>query len=204
MIYFDRSGHEPLTNTHILGDNIDIRIHSYKVQEETKLSELEFIIKNLKEEGWLRGTVGLEKMSHRPNALVAAMFDEALETEGCKVVNASEIVRQVRSIKSPQELNYHKTAGKLCDLGIRKAAEVIKPGMTEMEVMAEVQAAMTKAGSEYTGIPLSILSGPERTATGHSLISTRVIMPGDMILFDCCGVYKLSLIHIYRTALFQI
>lgn len=190
MIYFDRSGHEPLTTAHTLGDHIDIRIHSYKVQEETGLNELEFIVKNLKEEGFLNGTAGLEKMSHRPNPLVSAMMEEALKTAGCKVVNASEIVRQIRSVKSPQELAYHRIAGKLCDIGIRAAAAAARPGISEAEVRAEAIYAMTKAGSEYTGIPMSILSGPSRTAMGHALNSRKMIMPGDMILFDACGVYN--------------
>ncbi len=190
ILFFDRSGHEPLTTAHILGDDIDVRIHSYKIQEETGLTELEFVIKSIKDEGWLKGRVGLEKMSHRPNPLVAAMFDEALAREGCEVVNASEIVRQVRAIKSPQELTYHKIAGKLADIGMKAAVDAIRPGVTEMEVRAEALYAMTKAGSEDTGIPMPILAGPQRTAMVHALTSQKVIMPGDMILFDCCGVYK--------------
>jgi len=189
ILFFDRSGHEPLTHSHILGDHIEIRVHSYKIQEETGLNELEFVIKCIRDEGWMKGTVGLEKMSHRPNPLVSKMVQDAFESEGCTVINASDIVRTIRSVKSPQEIAYHRTAGKICDIGIRAAQEHLKPGVTEMDIRAEVLYALTKAGGEYTGIPIPVLTGA-RTTTGHALTSRKVIMPGDIVMIDICGVYN--------------
>lgn len=188
MIYFDRQGHEAITSTHVIGENLEIRVHTYR-DRERGLTELQYIVKNLKQEGWLNDRVALEKLSHRPNPLVSAMMEEALTAEGCQVVNGSDIVREIRVIKSRQEIAYHRIASKLCDIGIRAAAAAVKPGVTENEVKAEALYAMIKAGSEDPGIPLPVTSG-SRAIMGHALTSQKVIMPGEMVFFDCCGVFK--------------
>lgn len=61
------------------------------------------IIKGLKEEGWLGGRVGLEMWSYRPNRAVSEMFQALLEVEGCTVIDGTDVVREVRALKSPQE-----------------------------------------------------------------------------------------------------
>jgi Xaa-Pro aminopeptidase len=67
------------------------------------------IADELKAAGWLPGTVGLEMGSCRPNRTVSEQFQESLEAAGANVVDATQVVRAVRKIKSPQELAYVRT-----------------------------------------------------------------------------------------------
>ena len=148
-----------------------------------------WIVQELKKEGWLPATVGLEMWSYRPNRAVSEMFQSALEKEGCKVVDGTDIVREVRAIKSPQEIAYIEKAAEIADIGMNAAIESIRPGMTELEVYGEIVHAMAKAGGENPGIPVLVTSGP-KTASLHALSSRKKIQRGEMINVDICGVYN--------------
>jgi len=192
FILFDKDEEEVLVQTYSIAT--DTRIQ----RGDFPMSRLEFIIKNLKEEGWLKGTVGLEKWSYRPNPAVSQMFQAALEKEGCRVVDGSDIVREIRTIKSSQEMAYVRTAAKIADIGMKAAIEHIRSGMTELDVRAEMDYACAKAGGENPGLPTYVLAG-QRSALAHGLASKHVIMPGDIVYLDLCGVYHRYHADVART-----
>ena len=65
-----------------------------------------FIMDELKAEGWLGGAVGMELFSYRPNPAISARFKAAFEGSGSTVIDGSDILRELRWIKSPQEIAY--------------------------------------------------------------------------------------------------
>jgi len=147
-----------------------------------------FIIDELQAEGWLGGTVGMELYSYRPNPAISARFRAAFEAAGTSVADGSDILREIRWIKSPQEIAYLEHAARIADIGIAAARETIRPGVTELEVYGEMIRAMAKAGGENPGITLPVLSGAKAN-TGHALASRKVIMAGEQVNIDVCGVY---------------
>ncbi len=155
---------------------------------DSRCDGIAFILQELKAEGWLAGTVGLELHSYRPNPAVSARFRAAFEDNGCKVTDGSDILREVRWIKSPQEIAYLEQAARITDIGLEAAKNAIGPGVTELDVYGEIIHAMAKAGGENPGITLPVLSGAKAN-TGHSLASRKVIMAGEQVNVDVCGVY---------------
>jgi Xaa-Pro dipeptidase len=151
----------------------------------------DFIVGELRAEGWLGGRVGIEKRSYRPPRTVSELFQSVLESHGAgEVVDGTDIVRSVRRIKSPQERAYVRTAQRIADIGMRAAQEALaEPGVTELAVYGAMIHAMTAAGGEVAAIPLPVVSGP-RAATVHGLASRRQIMPGDVVNVDICGVFN--------------
>jgi Xaa-Pro aminopeptidase len=147
-----------------------------------------FIMDELKAEGWLGGTVGMELYSYRPNPAISARFRAAFEAAGAKVTDGSDILRDVRWLKSPQEIAYIEHAARITDIGIEAARNTISAGVTELEVYGEIINAMAKAGGENPSITLPVLSGPKAN-TGHSLASRKVIMAGEQVNIDVSGVY---------------
>ncbi|MBA3416765.1 MAG: aminopeptidase P family protein, partial [Chloroflexia bacterium] len=129
---------------------------------------IDFIVAELKAAGWLTGAVGLEMWSYRPNRVVSERFQAAFEGAGCAVVDGTDIVREARRLKSPQELATMEIAARIADIGLEAARQVLRPGVTELEVYGETIAAMAKAGGENAGITLPVLSGI-KTPTGHGL-----------------------------------
>jgi Xaa-Pro dipeptidase len=151
---------------------------------------LESIVGALQAEKWIGDgiTVGLEFGSYRPNRRDSEMFERALRAAGSDVVDGTAIVRTARRVKSPQELSYVRTAQHLADIGMQAAIDVMAPGITELDVYAEIVYAMAKAGGENPGITMPVASGA-KSACVHALASRRKIMPGDIVNVDVSGVY---------------
>ncbi|MCP4983739.1 MAG: aminopeptidase P family protein [Gammaproteobacteria bacterium] len=147
-----------------------------------------FIMDELAAEGWLSGTVGMELYSYRPNPAISARFRNAFESNGCPVTDGSDILREVRWVKSPQEIIYLEHAARITDIGLEAAKNAIRPGVTELDVYGEMIHAMAKAGGENPAITLPVLSGLKAN-TGHSLASRKVIMQGEQVNVDVSGVY---------------
>ncbi|KXB05764.1 hypothetical protein AKJ49_00165 [candidate division MSBL1 archaeon SCGC-AAA382A03] len=157
--------------------------------KESNLTEIEFVIENLKKEEWLDSTVGLELRNYRPNPYHARKLQEAFEKEGCEIVDGTDIVRDLRSEKSPLELAYIRKAGKIADIGMKAAIDFIEPGVTELEIKGEMEKAMSEVGGECTGIPNHVATG-SRIASLHSLAGRNEVMPGDLVCIDMCGVFN--------------
>jgi Xaa-Pro aminopeptidase len=173
----------------------DTRI--YRETAETT-GMLSWIVRELKKEGWLPGTVGLEMRSYRPNRAVSKMFQSALEKEGCRVIDGTDIVREVRAIKSPQEIAYVEKAAQIAEVGHKAAMEIMRAGMTELDVYGEIVNAMAKAGGENPGIPVLVISGP-KCACLHALASRKKIKKGEIVNIDICGVFNRYHANMART-----
>ena len=183
FIHFEREHEKVLVRFSTISR--DVRIPG----EDEKWGLLSFIVRELKAEGWLDGTVGLEMFAYRPSRGDSERFQKALEAEGCEVIDATLIVQEARRIKSPQELSYTRTAARIGDIGMQAAAEVMRAGMMELEVYGEVIRAMARAGGENPAITVPVNSGA-KSAASHGLASRKVIMLGEIVHIDLCGVYN--------------
>ncbi len=147
-----------------------------------------FIIDELRAEGWLKGMVAMEFHSYRPNPAISARFRAAFSDAGCSVTDGTDVLREARWRKSPQEIAYIEKAAEIADVGLEAAQNAIRPGVTELEVYGEIVQAMAKAGGENPAITLPVLSGLKAN-TGHSLASRKMIEAGEQVNVDVCGVY---------------
>lgn len=149
----------------------------------------DWIVGELKGDGWLDGKIGLEMWSYRPNRVISETFQGALESNGCEVLDATDIVRDLRSIKSEEEMQCIEKASRIADTGLRAAAEIIRPGVTELQVYGQVVSAMCDIGGENPGITMPVIS-ENRSGRSHALASTRMLRKGDVVNIDLCGVFK--------------
>jgi len=141
------------------GENLYEKIcQSAKATENTKLAVDSIPIENWKT---LAKAVGDE------NFLVAAGY----------------IVKMLRAVKSPEEVELIRQACKLADIGVNTAYETIEPGISEQEVAAEVEYAMRKQGSTGTAFDTIISSGAN-CAFPHGTCKSRVIEDGDLVVVD--------------------
>jgi Xaa-Pro dipeptidase len=65
-----------------------------------------------------------------------------------QLVDASRMIREVRMIKSAYEVARIRKAAAIQDLMARKLQEVVRPGMTELELAAEVEAEARRHGHQ--------------------------------------------------------
>ena len=151
---------------------------------------IDLIIKDLKAEGWLKGTVGMEFGSPKPNRPVSEMLQARFENQGVKVVDGTDILLSLRTIKSPLELACIERATHFADIANKTIKESLRKGITELELVGEYNLAMYKAGGESMAIVDMCRFGEDKFWRPHSPASRRRLQEGDPIAVDICGVYK--------------
>ncbi|MBM3650102.1 MAG: aminopeptidase P family protein [Alphaproteobacteria bacterium] len=161
-----------------------------RILDRRDMALMDFVVDQLKREGWTKGVLGLEMYSSRPPRAISEQFQTKMEAAGIgRTVDATAIVNHVRHIKSPQELAFTRTAGRIAEVGLEAARRAMRPGVTEIEVWGEVMRAVAQAGGENPSITLPVDAGP-KSAVPHSLPSRRVICRGDIVNVDVCAVYN--------------
>ncbi len=86
----------------------------------------------------------------------------------------SDLIPELRIYKSALEVEYVRRAAGFSDIGLEKAIDTVREGVTENDVAAEVYHALFKNGREYAPIPFLINSGA-KSASLHGTPSDKVI-----------------------------
>jgi Xaa-Pro aminopeptidase len=100
-----------------------------------------------------------------------------------------KLVWELRKVKNEKELELMRKAGELTSEGMKVACEVIKPGIKEYEVAAEIEYAMRRRGSWGTGFDTIVASGV-RSAYPHGGCLDREIRRGDLVVVDIGATYQ--------------
>lgn len=180
MLQFDMERHRHLIpRTSVVGD---LRLKSAVDVEDW----LRFFLGELAAEGWLRGTVGIEKWSSVPNRATSEILERALTERGCTVVDASLVTRGVRRLKSAAELEVMRQAAAICDSGLRALQAFLTSGVTELEAWQELTRAMVAAGGEPAALQENVWGGTSHLI--HARSSRRRLAAGDIVCADPCGV----------------
>ncbi|HLW86071.1 MAG TPA: Xaa-Pro peptidase family protein [Candidatus Sulfotelmatobacter sp.] len=107
----------------------------------------------------------------------------ALIPSRLRLKNASALVERLRMIKDEEELMLIRAAVNLGAKLFDRALEVIRPGVKESEVAAEMEYAARMAGAETMSFPTIIASGA-RSALPHGRASNQPIKPGGFVVCD--------------------
>jgi Xaa-Pro aminopeptidase len=105
-------------------------------------------------------------------------------------VLASEIVAPMRMIKGDPELELMRQAGAIAEQVFEKAVARLKPGVTELEIAAEIDYQFKALGAAHTSFVTGIFFSGEAhdRAQGHA--SAKRLKPGDSVMFDLGCVYE--------------
>ena len=158
----------------------------------------DFVAQELKREGWLNGTVGMEFWSYRPNRVISHQLEDAFVSAGARVVDGTHLLREQRWVKSPAEIACLKEAARIANIGMAAARETIGAGVSELDVYGEMVRAMARAGGENPGITMPVLSGTKTNAL-HGMSTRRKMQHGELVLVDLAGVFKRYHINMART-----
>lgn len=120
--------------------------------------------------------------------------------KGIKLEAQGQLVWELRKVKDETELGYMRKAAEITNEGARTAAEVIKPGIREYEVAAEIEYAMRKLGSEGVAFETIVASGP-RSAFPHGGCTDKRIRKSEFIVVDLGAKYQHYRADLTRTYL---
>ncbi len=129
------------------------------------------------------GTVPSVGLADRMWAMMVLRFRAALP--GTRLGLASAALRGLRSRKTPAEVAALREAGAAIDRVHAAVPGWLRPGRTELEVAADVAAAITSEGHVRADFVI-IASGPN-AASPHHEPSARVLQPGDAVVVDIGG-----------------
>jgi len=152
---------------------------------------LQYILRETTTAGWITGSrVGLELFAAVPNPAVSAMISGAILDAGGRVVDGTLTARRVRLIKSKAELEMVRKAAEICDAGLTHLAQVLRPGMTELEAHGELIKGLSAAGGEPAGIHQVAFAGLAGLGVYHEISGRRVLTKDDFLDVDPCGVFN--------------
>jgi len=127
--------------------------------------------------GW---TIGIEA-EHLTVAERKRLAD--LLPSGLRLRNAPPRVERARMVKDDDELGLIRAAVRLGATLFDRALEVLRPGVKETEVAAEMEYAARRAGADEMSFPTIIASGA-RSALPHGRATGQAIAPGGFVVCD--------------------
>jgi Xaa-Pro aminopeptidase len=106
-----------------------------------------------------------------------------LRPSGVTLKDAPALVERARMVKDSDELHLIRTAVGLGAKLFDRALEVLRPGVKEVEVAAEMELAARRGGAEEMSFPTIIASGA-RSALPHGRASGQAIAAGGFVVCD--------------------
>ncbi len=97
-----------------------------------------------------------------------------------EIVRADDIMVQLRSIKSDNEIACLREAARITQLATDAVIKAIRPGMTELQLVGVAQKTIYENGAEYEGLPMYCFS---QKSTKHAISrsSYKEIQMGDIV-----------------------
>jgi len=104
------------------------------------------------------------------------------------LVEASEVIRECRRVKSPAEIAMHRRAGALSDDALDAALETTRAGAFEGDILAAMQGAVFKGGGDYAGNEFILGSGSGALLCRY-YSGRRTLDAQDQLTLEWSGAY---------------
>lgn len=159
----------------------------FTVIEEKTAHKREVILSECMEKETSEGEF---RMGYEDQSLLCSQFDKlkaALKVDTWVPLGGR--VDALRRIKTKEELEYLAKAEAIGDKAFAKILTILKPGMTELEVAAELEYQMKKEGAENTSFDTIIASGLN-SSMPHAIPGEKKLEAGDFVTMDFGCKYK--------------
>ena len=117
-----------------------------------------------------------DRLSHR-------LWAEYAEKLGVSFRPAAHILAGLRASKDAAEIEYFTAAQRIAEKALDDVLGLIRPGLTEQEVAAELVYRMYKYGSEANAFDPIVVAGA-KTSLPHGVPGDNVIRDGDFVTMD--------------------
>ena len=160
------------------------------VQSDT-LHPMSVLADVITSEGYSSATIGVEKDNYFFTASAFEVLARSLPN--VKFKDTNRLINWQRIVKSAREIDYMRGAGKVIEGIYRRIGEVLRPGIKQSDVVAEIYHAATRGSDGYWGdypgaVPM-MGAGADASAP-HLTWSDRPIRANESIFFELAGVHK--------------
>jgi Xaa-Pro aminopeptidase len=122
---------------------------------------------------------------------------EALKRAGVVCTDGSQVMLAARAIKTDEEIALLDHAAAIVDAVYERIYEILRPGITERDVVADAQRLLFELGSEQVEA-INAVSG-DRCIPHPHVFSDRLLRPGDQAFFDIIHSFMGYRTCYYRT-----
>ena len=109
------------------------------------------------------------------------------EVLGAVPVLATEVLRNLRMVKDPAEIDALRKAGAAIDRVHERVPQFLRPGRTEADVAADIAEAIVAEG--HSEVAFIIVGSGPHGADPHHECSDRELRAGDIVVVDIGGPY---------------
>ena len=142
---------------------------------------------------------GLRRIGVEGNYLPYAEYQKLKKTfPRLRFVPQADLDESVSAIKEEEEIRLIKKAAQISDKVFQEVLEVLKPGVRELEISAEISYLHKTAGADRDAFETIVASG-SRGALPHGIASRKKIRKGEFVTLDFGCVYKGYCCDITRT-----
>ncbi len=151
----------------------------------------DYLVEIIKNKKWDKLSIGLEMDAHYFTAFCYQKIRDGLPN--AKIKDSERLVNWARLVKSNTEINFMKSAAKFQRVGMKKAYEVISPGVRHVMLLGEIQKALfygtPEFGGEYASIATLLPTG-KGTSASHLTATQDKFIDGEATIVELSGVYK--------------
>jgi ectoine hydrolase len=168
--------------------------------QSTERHPMDYLSERIEERGWANARIGVEMDNYWFSAAAFASLQKHLPN--AKFSDATALVNWQRAVKSPQELDYMRTAGKFVERMHQRVFDKIEPGIRKCDLVADIYDAALRydesigAGGDYAAI-VPLLPSGEAAAAPHLTWNDQPMKHGEGTFFELAGVF-----HRYHCPLF--
>jgi Xaa-Pro dipeptidase len=116
----------------------------------------------------------------------------------CRLEDASDLISDLRLVKSPAEMAYVRRAAQLSDAALAEAARLTVAGADEGAILDAMQGAVFRGGGDFPANPFVIGSGPGALLCRYHS-GRRRLAADDQLTIEIAGVYRHYHAPIMRT-----
>ncbi len=132
---------------------------------------------------------GVKTLGYEEDYITAAELFRFEKNLNARLVPMNEKINGFRATKEEWELDLMRKAQSITDKAFSEVITRIKPGMTELELQAELIYCLYKNGATGLAFDPIVVSGPN-TSMPHGVAGERVICEGDFITMDFGAMYQ--------------
>ncbi|MDI3335380.1 ectoine hydrolase DoeA [Defluviimonas aestuarii] len=160
--------------------------------QSTERHPMDYLSERIAERGWDRARIGVEMDNYWFSAAAFASLQKHLPN--ARFTDTTALVNWQRAVKSEQELDYMRVAGKIVSKMHRRIFETVEPGMRKCDLVAEIYDAGLRydegigAGGDYPAIVPLLPSGADASAP-HLTWDDKPMKSGEGTFFEIAGAY---------------
>lgn len=165
----------------LVGEDRQIVDHCFQTPHHP--SWLEVLTAAVSEKGMSHARIGLDE-----SGLTVSQWEQVVSAlPGAHVVPAADVMRRIRMVKTPAELERLRRANEITERALSDLLEAIEPGANERDLVNLYNSRVAAQG----GIPgLTLVTAGRRSGHAHALTADYRLQEGDVVKIDLGCSYR--------------